>query len=145
MNSFSSFIANTFGKLRNLKRLGLNDNYLTSLTPKLSFLSSFSNCKYLEFFLFSNNPLDGILLRAIGNLYQPLEVFSMFNGNISGSIPKEINSLTNLTTIYLGGNKSNESILITLGKLKDIQLLSFQDNQLEGSIPNILCRLIALF
>ncbi|GAY65827.1 hypothetical protein CUMW_244050 [Citrus unshiu] len=126
-------------------RLGLNDNYLTSSTLELSFLSLLSNCKYLEFFSFYNNPLDGIVPRAIGNLHQSLEVFSMFNCNISCGIPKEINSLTNLTAIYLGGNKSNESILITLGKLKNIQLLSFQDNQLEGSIPNILCCLTALF
>ncbi|XP_024041855.1 probable LRR receptor-like serine/threonine-protein kinase At3g47570 [Citrus sinensis] len=144
-NSFSGFIPNTFGNLRNLKRLGLNDNYLTSSTPELSFLSSLSNCKYLEYFSFSSNPLGGILPRAIGNLSQSIEVIGMFNCNISGSIPEEINNLTNLIAIYLGGNKLNGSISIALGKLQKLQLLGLEDNQLEGSIPYDLCRLAALF
>ncbi|GAY60718.1 hypothetical protein CUMW_204190 [Citrus unshiu] len=133
INSFSGFIPNTFGNLRNLKWLGLNDNYLTSSTPELSFLSSLSNCKYLKYFSFSDNPLDGILPRAIGNLSQSMENFDMENCNISGSIPEEISNLTNLIAIYLGGNKLNGTIPITL------------DNQLEGSIPDDLCRLAALF
>ncbi|KAH9685304.1 protein kinase domain-containing protein [Citrus sinensis] len=145
MNSFIGFIPNTFDNLRNLKFLNLGDNYLTSLTPELSFLSSLSNCKYLKSFRVSNNPLDGILPRAVGNLSQFLEVFSMFNCNISGGIPEEISNLTNLIAIYLGGNKLNGSIPITLDKLQKLQLLSFRDNKLEGSIPEILCRLIALF
>ncbi|KDO40499.1 hypothetical protein CISIN_1g040702mg, partial [Citrus sinensis] len=122
-NSFSGSIPNTFGNLRNLKWLGLNDNYLTSSTPELSSLSSLSNCKYLEYFSFSNNPLGGILPRAIGNLSQSMEDFWMDNCNISGSIPEEINNLTNLI----------------------LQLLSLEGNQLEGSIPDDLCRLAALF
>ncbi|XP_052287564.1 probable LRR receptor-like serine/threonine-protein kinase At3g47570 isoform X2 [Citrus sinensis] len=145
MNSFYGFIPNTFGNLRNLKRLSLNYNYLTSSTPKLNFLSSLSNCKYLKYLSFSNNSLDGILPRAIGNLSQSMEVFFMFNCNISGSIPEEISNLTNLTTIYLGGNKLNGSIPIALDKLQKLQLLSLEDNQLEGSIPDDLCRLAALF
>ncbi|ESR49570.1 protein kinase domain-containing protein [Citrus sinensis] len=144
-NSFSGFIPNTFGNLRNLKWLGLNDNYLTSSTPKLRFLSSLSNCKYLEYFGFYNNPLGGILPRAIGNLSQSMEDFRMHNCNISGGIPEEIGNLTNLIAIYLGGNNLNGSIPIAVGKLQKLQLLSLEDNQLEGSIPDDLCRLAALF
>ncbi|GAY64674.1 hypothetical protein CUMW_235260 [Citrus unshiu] len=145
MNSFYGFIPNTFGNLRNLNRLGLNDNYLTSSTPKLNFLSSLSNCKYLKYFSFSNNSLDGILPRAIGNLSQSMEIFWMHSCNISGGIPEEISNLTNLIAIYLGGNKLNGSIPIALGKLQKLQLLNLEDNQLEGSIPDDLCRLAALF
>ncbi|KAH9716319.1 protein kinase domain-containing protein [Citrus sinensis] len=145
MNSFYGFIPNTFGNLRNLNRLGLNDNYLTSSTPKLNFLSSLSNCKYLKYFSFSNNSLDGILPRAIGNLSQSMEIFWMHSCNISGGIPEEISNLTNLIAIYLGGNKLNGSIPIALGKLQKLQLLNLEYNQLEGSIPDDLCRLAALF
>ncbi|KDO38768.1 hypothetical protein CISIN_1g0355122mg, partial [Citrus sinensis] len=60
-NSFSGFIPNTLGNLRNLERLNLGDNYLTSSTPELSFLSSLSNFKSLTHIVLSNNPLDGIL------------------------------------------------------------------------------------
>ncbi|KAH9716332.1 protein kinase domain-containing protein [Citrus sinensis] len=142
MNSFSGFIPNTVGNLRNL---GLNDNYLTSSTPELSFLSSLSNCEYLEYLSFSDNPLDGILPRAIGNLSQSMENIWMSNCNSSGSIPDEISNLTNLIAISLEGNKLNGSIPIALRKLQKLQLLSLKDNQLEGSIPNDLCRLVALF
>ncbi|KAH9716279.1 protein kinase domain-containing protein [Citrus sinensis] len=80
-NSFSGFIPNTFGNLRNLKWLDLGDNYLTSSTSELSFLSS-SNCKYLEYFSISNNPLGGILPRVIANQrrFTYLELFQATNG-----------------------------------------------------------------
>ncbi|KAK9229856.1 hypothetical protein WN944_022822 [Citrus x changshan-huyou] len=146
MNLFSGFIPNTFGNLTNLKRLDLNENYLTSSTLELSFLSSLSNCKYLEYFSFFDNPLDGTLPRmSIGNLSHSLKIFDLFECNVSGGIPEEIGNLTNLIAIYLGGNNLNGSIPIALGKLQKLQLLSLEDNQLEGSILDDLCRLATLF
>ncbi|KAH9714618.1 protein kinase domain-containing protein [Citrus sinensis] len=145
-NSFSSFIPNTFGNLRNLQRLRLYDNYLTSSTPELSFLSSLSNCKSLTHLSLSNNPLDGILQRtSVGNLSHSLKEFYMSNCNVSGGIPEEITNLTNLTTIYLGGNKLNGSIPITLGKLQKLQGLGLEDNKLQGSIPDNIFRLTELY
>ncbi|GAY68466.1 hypothetical protein CUMW_264350 [Citrus unshiu] len=145
-NSFSSFIPNTFGNLRNLEWLNLQDNYLTSSTPELSFLSSLSNCKSLRLIGLSNNPLDGILPKtSVGNLSLSLEDFKMHNCNISGGIPEEISNLTNLITIDLGGNKLNGSILITLSKLQKLQGLDLDDNKLEGSISDDICRLAELY
>ncbi|GAY69164.1 hypothetical protein CUMW_269900 [Citrus unshiu] len=146
MNSFSGFIPSTFGNLRNLEQLGLDENYLTSSTPELSFLSSLSNCKSLTLIALSNNPLDGILPKtSISNLSRSLEEFYMYNCNISGSIPEEISNLTNLVEIDLGGNKLNGSIPITLGKLRKLQRLNLEDNILEGSIPDDICRLAELY
>ncbi|GAY67254.1 hypothetical protein CUMW_255090, partial [Citrus unshiu] len=145
-NSFSGFIPNTFGNLRNLERLNLQDNYLTSSTPELSFLSSLSNCKSLTLIALSNNPLDGNLRKtSVGNLSHSLEIFLMYNCNISGGISEEISNLTNLTTINLGGNKLNGSIPIALGKLQKLQYLGLEDNKLEGSIPDDICRLDELY
>ncbi|KAK9232087.1 hypothetical protein WN943_022330 [Citrus x changshan-huyou] len=145
-NSFSGFIPNTFGNLRNLQKLRLYDNYLTSSTPELSFLSSLSNCKSLTLIGLSNNPLDCILPKtSIGNLSHSLEDFKMHNCNVSGGIPEEISNLTNLTTIDLGGNKLNGSIPITLSKLQKLQGLRLEDNKLEGSIPDSICRLTELY
>ncbi|KAH9714640.1 protein kinase domain-containing protein [Citrus sinensis] len=146
MNSFSGFIPSTFGNLRNLEQLGLDENYLTSSTPELSFLSSLSNCKSLTLIDLSNNPLDGILPKtSISNLSRSLEEFYMYNCNISGGIPEEISNLTNLVEIDLGGNKLNGSIPITLGKLRKLQRLNLEDNILEGSIPDDICRLAELY
>ncbi|XP_052300460.1 LRR receptor-like serine/threonine-protein kinase GSO2 isoform X2 [Citrus sinensis] len=145
-NSFADFIPNTFGNLRNLQRLKLYDNYLTSSTPELSFLFSLSNCKSLTHLSLSNNPLDGILPRtSVGNLSHSLKEFYMSNCNVSGGIPEEITNLTNLTTIFFGGNKLNGSIPITLGKLQKLQGLGLEDNKLEGSIPDNICRLTELY
>ncbi|KAH9666236.1 protein kinase domain-containing protein [Citrus sinensis] len=145
-NSFSGFIPNTFDNLRNLEWLSLRDNYLTSSTPKLSFLSSLSNCNSLRFIDLSDNPLDGILPKtSIGNLSHSLKEFYMSNCNVSGGIPEEISNLTHLTTIILGGNKLNGSIPITLGKLQKLQGLGLGDNKLEGSIPDDICRLAELY
>ncbi|GAY42605.1 hypothetical protein CUMW_068210 [Citrus unshiu] len=145
-NSFSGFIPNTFGNLRNLKVLILYDNYLTSSTPELSFLSTLSNCKSLQHIQLLNNPLDGILSRtSVSNLSHSLEYFDMSDCNVSGGIPEEIGNLTNLTTIFLGGNKLHGSIPFTLGKLQKLQYLGLEDNKLEGSIPNDICHLVELF
>ncbi|KAL9459803.1 hypothetical protein AB3S75_003080 [Citrus x aurantiifolia] len=145
-NSFSGFIPNAFGNLRNLNSLSLSNNYLTSSTPELSFLSSLSNCKSLAVLLLSNNPLDGILPRtSIGNLSHSLEIFDMSKCNVSGDIPEEIGNFTNLTSIYLGGNKLNGSIPFTLRKLQKLQYLGLEDNKLEGSIPDDICRLVELY
>ncbi|KAH9686895.1 protein kinase domain-containing protein [Citrus sinensis] len=140
-NSFSGFIPNTIGNLRNLQVLRLSNNYLTSSTLELSFLSSLSNCKSLTLISFSNNPLDGILPKtSVGNLSHSLEYFEMAYCNVSGGIPEEIGNLTNLTIIYLGGNKLNGSIPSTLGKLQKLQGLGLENNKLEGSIPDSICR-----
>ncbi|GAY59881.1 hypothetical protein CUMW_197840 [Citrus unshiu] len=145
-NSFSGFIPSTFGNLRNLKRLGLNNNHLTSSTLELSFLSSLTNCKYLEFIDLSSNSIDGILSRkSVGNLSHSLKIFDMSDCNVSGSIPEEIGNLTNLIGFYLGGNNLNGSIPITLGKLQKLQVLYFPDNKLEGSIPDEVCRLAKVY
>ncbi|GAY51963.1 hypothetical protein CUMW_138320 [Citrus unshiu] len=69
----------------------------------------------------------------------------MSNCNVSGGIPEEITNLTNLTTIFFGGNKLNGSIPITLGKLQKLQGLGLEDNKLEGSIPDNICRLTELY
>ncbi|GAY67255.1 hypothetical protein CUMW_255100 [Citrus unshiu] len=146
MNSFSGFIPSTFGNLRNLEWLTLYDNYLTSSTLDLSFLSSLSNCKSLTHISLSNNPLDGILPRTyVGNLSHSLKNFYMYNCNVSGGIPEEITNLTNLTTIVLGGNKLNGSIPITLGKLQKLQDVDLEYNQLEGSIPDSICLSVELY
>ncbi|KAH9734391.1 protein kinase domain-containing protein [Citrus sinensis] len=145
-NSFSGFIPDTFGNLRNLNKVTLYNNYLTSSTSDLNFLSSLSNCKTLTYIDLSDNPLDGILPgTSVGNLSHSLEYFYMPNCNVSGGIPEEISNLTNLIIIYLGGNKLNGSIPITLSKLQKLQGLSLADNKLEGSIPNNICRLTELY
>ncbi|KAJ4718184.1 Receptor-like protein kinase [Melia azedarach] len=145
-NAFSGFIPNTLGNLRNLKRLSLGENYLTSSDPELSFLSSLTYFNNLEILYLGKNPLDGILPSSIGNLSNSLKQIDMCNCNISGSIPEEIGNLISLTRLNLGHNGLNGSIPVSLGRLQKLQGLSLQFNKLQGSISdNDLCHLTAIF
>ncbi|KAH9714591.1 protein kinase domain-containing protein [Citrus sinensis] len=146
-NSFSGFIPNTFGNLRNLEWLNLRDNYLTSSTPELSFLSSLSNCKSLTFIHLSDNPLDGILSKtSIGgnklngsipitlSKLQKLQGLGLDDNKLEGSIPDSICRLTELYELELGGNKLFGSIPACFSNLASLRILSLSSNELT-SIP----------
>ncbi|KAK0597281.1 hypothetical protein LWI29_023683 [Acer saccharum] len=141
-NSFSGFIPNTIGNnLTSLEWLGFSGNHFTSATPNLSFLTSLTNCKNLRVVGLAGNPLNGFLPSSIGNLSTSLELLSMSNCNISGSIPYEFGKLKNLVTLYLSSNELTGSIPVTLGNMQELQGLFLGYNKLEGSIPDELCHL----
>ncbi|KAG4213329.1 hypothetical protein ERO13_A01G049266v2 [Gossypium hirsutum] len=139
-NYFSGSIPNNLGNLRNLKMLNLEATNLTSLG--MSFLSSLTNCRGLEFLIFSKNPLvSGELPGLVGNLSGTLQRFYASACSISGIIPSEIGNLSRLISIELVENKLTGTIPTTIGGLKELQSLSLENNKLEGSIPFELCHL----
>ncbi|XP_031254706.1 putative receptor-like protein kinase At3g47110 [Pistacia vera] len=144
-NSFSGFIPETIGNLKNLERLYLSGNYLTSSTPDLSLISPLTNCKNLRHLVLGGNPLNSILPSSIGNLSVSLESLYMNECNISGNIPKEIENLNNLIVLQLEDNELTGSIPVTLGGLHKLQGLNLERNKLEGFIPSSLCQLNELF
>ena len=54
---------------------------------------------------------------------------------LTGSIPAELGSLSNLTLLYLWGNNLSGEIPPELGNLTHLELLSLAENRLTGSIP----------
>ncbi|XP_052289843.1 probable LRR receptor-like serine/threonine-protein kinase At3g47570 isoform X5 [Citrus sinensis] len=141
VNTFSGFIPNTIGNLRNLEWLGLGNNYLTSSTSKLSFLSSLANCKKLRDIGLTGNPLNGILPSSIGNLSMSLKTLYIGNCSISGNIPQSIGNLSNLLALVLELNKLTGPIPTTFGRLQKLQGLYLAFNKLVGSFPDELCHL----
>ncbi|KAH9679225.1 protein kinase domain-containing protein [Citrus sinensis] len=127
VNLFSGFIPNTF--------VNMADNYLTSSTPELSFLSSLTNCKKLKVLILTGNPLDGILPKSKGNLSLSLEIILMDNCSISGNIPQVVGNL-GLTRNKLAGPITDE--LCHLARLHSLVL---QGNKFSGSIPSCLVTL----
>ncbi|KAH9648478.1 protein kinase domain-containing protein [Citrus sinensis] len=136
VNLFSGFIPNTF--------VNMADNYLTSSTPELSFLSSLENCKKLKVLILTGNPLDGILPKSIGNLSLSLETILMANCSISGNIPQVVGNLGNLLVLELGGNNLTGPIPITFSQLQTLQALGLTRNKLAGPITDELCHLARL-
>ena len=54
---------------------------------------------------------------------------------LSGQIPTELGSLSNLENLVLWGNELTGTIPTKLGSLANLELLSVSDNQLTGTIP----------
>ncbi|GER37804.1 leucine-rich receptor-like protein kinase family protein [Striga asiatica] len=135
-NSFSGTIPN-LGSLRLLRTLRIWGNSLSGL----GFISSLSNCQFLEDLEISSNPLNGILPDSIGNLSKSLTIFQAHFCNIYGVIPSTIGKLIGMQHLDLGGNQITGVIPPTLGKLNRLQRLFLDGNQLHGFIPQDICGL----
>ena len=63
---------------------------------------------------------------------------------LSGTLPKELGSLTNLTTLRLSNNELTGTLPAELGSLSNLKSLSLWNNKLTGTIPPELGRLASL-
>ena len=63
---------------------------------------------------------------------------------LSGTIPAELGSLTELAELFLTGNRLTGTIPAELGDLRYLRYLSLSDNELTGTIPPELGRLVNL-
>ncbi|KAL3641345.1 hypothetical protein CASFOL_016313 [Castilleja foliolosa] len=106
LNSFSGSMPN-FGNLRFLQILLLWNNSLTgqdSPNQELEFLTSLTNCRFLEELGIAGNPLNGILPPSIGNLSASLQMLGVRNIGIktplllTKSSPTAHQKLTKLST-----------------------------------------------
>ncbi|KAH9714639.1 protein kinase domain-containing protein [Citrus sinensis] len=119
MNSFSGFIPSTFGNLRNLEQLGLDENYLTSSTPELSFLSS--------------NKLYGSIPACFGNLAS-LRILSLGSNKLT-SIPLTFWNLKDILQLNFSSNFLTGPLLLEIGNLKVLIGIDFSMNNFSGVIP----------
>lgn len=74
---------------------------------------------------------EGVTVDATGRVRE----LSQFHNNLSGPIPPELGSLSNLERLDLSGNRLTGSIPAELGSLNSLEALSLLGNQLTGSIP----------
>ena len=66
------------------------------------------------------------------------------DNQLSGEIPAELGSLSNLESLTLHGNRLSGEIPLQLGRLSNLESLDLSDNQLSGEIPPELDRLSKL-
>ncbi|CAJ2658813.1 unnamed protein product [Trifolium pratense] len=141
-NEFSGIIPNSFGDLRVIEFLFIEQNNLTLNDDSLeiNLLNSLTSCKYLAYLDVSRNRLSK-LPKSIGNL--SLEHFYANSCGINGNIPLEIGNMSNLIDLSLSMNDLNGSIPCTI-KRSNLQLLDLDYNGLQGSIVHELCEVSSL-
>ena len=83
----------------------------------------------------SQNQLTGSIPPEIENLTN-LTKLRLDDNQLTGSIPPEIGNLTNLTRLYLGSNQLTGPIPPEIGNLTNLRYLYLDDNELTGSIPS---------
>ena len=78
-----------------------------------------------------NRQLTGTIPAELGSLSN----LSLFVNRLSGEIPSELGSLSNLRVLHLGDNQLSGEIPSELGSLSDLEALHLWRNQLSGEIP----------
>ncbi|XP_022738738.1 probable LRR receptor-like serine/threonine-protein kinase At3g47570 isoform X2 [Durio zibethinus] len=145
-NFFTGSIPNSIGNLRNLQKLELAQNNLTSESSMVesNFISSLTQNSHLRRIVLSGNPLGSILPMSVGNLSAFLEYFLVSDCKLKGFIPAELGNLSSLIALELGKNELTGIIPNTIGKLQKLQGLHLQSNRLQGTILYDLCQLSSL-
>ncbi|XWS51557.1 hypothetical protein CRYUN_Cryun12cG0186800 [Craigia yunnanensis] len=145
-NFFTGCIPNSIGNLRNLQKLELAHNHLTSesSTVESNFISSLTDNRHLRRIVLSGNPLGSILPMSIGNLSTFLEYLLVTDCKLKGSIPAELGNLSSLIALKLGKNGLTGIIPNTVGRLQKLQGLHLQSNRLQGPILYDICKLNSL-
>ncbi len=82
----------------------------------------------------ARNNLTGTIPAELGSLSNLTELSLVYN-SLTGAIPTELGNLTNLTRLYLTGNQLTGVIPTTLGSLSSLQIIALAGNQLTGSLP----------
>ncbi|XVE63836.1 hypothetical protein DITRI_Ditri07aG0052900 [Diplodiscus trichospermus] len=145
-NFFTGYIPNSIGNLRNLQKLELADNNLTSESSaeESNFISSLINNGNLRRIVLSGNPLGSILPMSVGNLSISLEYLLVTDCKLKGNIPAVLGNLSSLIALELGRNGLTGIIPNTIGRLQKLQGLHLQNNRLQGNILYDICKLSSL-
>ncbi|XVF54872.1 hypothetical protein PTKIN_Ptkin05aG0215800 [Pterospermum kingtungense] len=145
-NFFTGSIPNSIGNLRNLQKLNLANNNLTSQssTEESNIISSLTFNQHLRRIALSGNPLGFILPMSIGNLSTSLEHLLVIDCKLKGWIPAEVGNLSSLIDLRLGKNGLIGVIPNAIGRLQKLQGLHLESNRLQGTIPHDICELSSL-
>ncbi|XP_047324808.1 probable LRR receptor-like serine/threonine-protein kinase At3g47570 [Impatiens glandulifera] len=122
-NKLDETIPDSFGRLHNLKLLGLSLNYFHGPVP-LSIL----NISSLEFFSVVLNNLEGRLPKNLGLASQHLKSFFISGNQFTGDIPQSLWNASNLQRVDLGANKFTGWVPTEIGLLKKLESLNVQGN-----------------
>lgn len=124
-------IPSSWGGLENLVTLYLTSAHLTGSIPE-----SFGALTSMQDLKLSQNKLVGSIPSTLGNL-RKLTVLFLWGNQLTGQIPATFAALTSMQDLELGDNFLIGSIPTWL-EMKSLRNLALQNNQLTGTLPDML-------
>ncbi|XWS28702.1 hypothetical protein CRYUN_Cryun25bG0094100 [Craigia yunnanensis] len=121
-----------------------SNNLGSGFAGDLDFVTSLTNCSYLDTLSLFENQFGGMLPNSLTNLSMMITVIHLGGNRLTGTIPSGIANLVNLISLSLEINRLTGPILHAIGKLKNLQLLSLGENKLSGRNPTSLGNLTRL-
>ncbi|KGN60316.1 probably inactive leucine-rich repeat receptor-like protein kinase At2g25790 [Cucumis sativus] len=92
---------------------------------------------------FSGNELSGSLPENIGSLSELMEL-NLSNNNLGGGIPNEISSCKKLVSLDLSHNQLSGEIPVILTQIPVLSFLDLSENKFSGEIPPVLAQIPSL-
>jgi Leucine-rich repeat (LRR) protein len=139
-NYISGVIPESTGKLENLIELGLYNNSLSGLIPP-----SLGNLSRLNRLYAYYGNLEGPIPASLGELRNLFVLDLSTNYQINGSIPREILKLPGLSWyLDLSYNSLSGTLPYEVGSLTNLNQLILSGNQLSGKIPDSIQNCIVL-
>ena len=136
-NSLSGGTPQSLLNLSSLQDLELDKNTLGGvLLPNIG--DALPNLRLL---VLQENKFDGHIPASIGNSSK-IEYIGLARNKLSGPVPRSFGKLSKLSSLFLNGNmieaSNDESweFLHAMGNCSLLQLISLEDNQLQGGIPS---------
>ncbi|CAL4905018.1 unnamed protein product [Urochloa decumbens] len=124
--NLGGYIPDGLGRLTKLNFLRLAFAGLKGTVPVSLF-----NMSLLRTLDLGSNELSGVLPPNIGVTLPRIQFLSLFNCQIEGAIPLSIGNATGLRVIQLESNILKGTVPPDIGRLKDLQVLNLQSNQLD--------------
>ncbi|CAH2041345.1 unnamed protein product, partial [Thlaspi arvense] len=152
LNSLTGEIPQSLAKLTLLEELLLSENNISGKIP--SFIGNFSNLRQL---ILDNNRVSGEIPPAIGELKElsmffawqnqlhgsipdlsnckKLQGLDLSHNFLTGSVPKSLFNISNLTELLLISNELSGDIPATIGNCTGLTRLRLGCNMLSGQVP----------
>ncbi|MGX7419812.1 leucine-rich repeat domain-containing protein [Carnobacterium gallinarum] len=118
----------------------LIDNVQSQTRKKVGVDLTFGDLKTITDIKLERRDVVGSIPTEIENLSNLVNL-NLNSNEVSGSIPEGIGNLSKLTTLNLENNKLSGNIPEILGNLSNLTILNLYNNQLDGNIPDILANL----
>ena len=125
------------GSYKSYKILDLSGNKFYGKIPL-----SFKNLSSLAYLHLEVNNLHGYIPPSLGKC--PLEALYLHGNNLSGTIPKQVLTLSSLLNLDLHDNHLVGSIQLEIGNLINLEQLDVSWNMLSGKIPSTLANCVKL-